>query len=335
MKIRAFQQVDVFTHTAFLGNPLAVVLDGEGLSEAQMQAFARWTQLSETTFVLPPTPQGAAGGADYRVRIYTPGGELPFAGHPTLGTAHAWRQAGGLPRQPGVMVQECGVGLVRLQKLNSPSKNDTKQDRWAFAAPALQRRTLTDKELAPFLTALGLQADEVVTAQHLNNGPSFLALLVNDVDRLLSLEPDHNALKRLGLMVGVAARRHDHPANTTTPLIRRANREARAFATAQAPKLTNGATTDQKDFKDLTDPSDLEVRVFTSAVDIPEDPVTGSFNASLAQWLMAENLMPLQYIARQGTMLGRAGLVYVSQDEAGQVWVGGDVVDCIQGQVRL
>ena len=335
MKIRAFQQVDVFTHTAFLGNPLAVVLDGEGLSEAQMQAFARWTQLSETTFVLPPTPQGAAGGADYRVRIYTPGGELPFAGHPTLGTAHAWRQAGGLPRQPGVMLQECGVGLVRLQKLNSPSKDDTKQDRWAFAAPALQRRALTDKELAPFLTALGLQADEVVTAQHLNNGPSFLALLVNDVDRLLSLEPDHNALKRLGLMVGVAARRHDHPADTTTPLIRRANREARAFATAQAPKLTDEATTDQKDFKDLTEPSDLEVRVFTSAVDIPEDPVTGSFNASLAQWLMAENLMPLQYIARQGTMLGRAGLVYVSQDEAGQVWVGGDVVDCIQGQVRL
>ncbi len=332
MKIRAFQQVDVFTHTAFLGNPLAVVLDGEGLSEAQMQAFARWTQLSETTFVLPPTPQGAAGGADYRVRIYTPGGELPFAGHPTLGTAHAWRQAGGLPRQPGVMVQECGVGLVRLQKLNSPSKNDTKQDRWAFAAPALQRRTLTDKELAPFLTALGLQADEVVTAQHLNNGPSFLALLVNDVDRLLSLEPDHNALKRLGLMVGVAARRHDHPADTTTPLIRRANREARAFATALAPKLINEAMTDQAG---LTDPSDLEVRVFTSAVDIPEDPVTGSFNASLAQWLMAENLMPLQYIARQGTMLGRAGLVYVSQDEAGQVWVGGDVVDCIQGQVRL
>jgi PhzF family phenazine biosynthesis protein len=332
MKIRAFQQVDVFTHTAFLGNPLAVVLDGEGLSEAQMQAFARWTQLSETTFVLPPTPQGAAGGADYRVRIYTPGGELPFAGHPTLGTAHAWRQAGGLPRQPGVMLQECGVGLVRLQKINSPSKDDTKQDRWAFAAPALQRRTLTDKELAPFLTALGLQADEVVTAQHLNNGPSFLALLVYDVDRLLSLEPDHNALKRLGLMVGVAARRHDHPADTTTPLIRRANREARAFAMAQAPKLSNEAMTDQTG---LTEPSDLEVRVFTSAVDIPEDPVTGSFNASLAQWLMAENLMPLQYIARQGTMLGRAGLVYVSQDEAGQVWVGGDVVDCIQGQVRL
>jgi len=332
MKIRAFQQVDVFTHTAFLGNPLAVVLDGKGLSEAQMQAFARWTQLSETTFVLPPTPQGAAGGADYRVRIYTPGGELPFAGHPTLGTAHAWRQAGGLPKQPGVMVQECGVGLVRLQKLNSSSKDDPKQDRWAFAAPALHRRALTDKELAPFLTALGLQADEVVAAQHLNNGPDFLALLVNDVDRLLSLEPDHNALKRLGLMVGVAARRHDHPANTATPLIRRANREARAFATAQAPKLTDEATTNSTA---LTDPSDLEVRVFTSAVDIPEDPVTGSFNASLAQWLMAENLMPLQYTARQGTMLGRAGQVFVSQDAQGQVWVGGDVVSCIEGTVTI
>ena len=224
------------------------------------------------------------------------------------------------------------MGLVRLQLTNAPGVNDTQQDRWAFAAPALQRRTLSAEELAPFLVALGLQADEVIAAQHLNNGPDFLALLVNDVDRLLSLEPDHNALKRLGLMVGVAARSHDHPADTATPLIRRANREARAFATAQASKLTDKPTTDSTA---LTDPSDLEVRVFTSAVDIPEDPVTGSFNASLAQWLMAENLMPMQYIARQGTMLGRAGLVYVSQDEAGQVWVGGDVVDCIQGQVRL
>ena len=345
MKQRAFQQVDVFTDTAFLSNPLAVVLDGEGLSDAQMQAFARWTQLSETTFVLPPTPQGAAGGADYRVRIYTPGGELPFAGHPTLGTAHAWRQAGGQPQQPGVMVQECGVGLVRLQRVNAASQTEKsteksqdpsqagapRQERWAFAAPPLQRQAISAEALAPFLAALGLQAHEVVAAQHLNNGPHFLGLLVNDVERLLALEPDHHALKRLGLMVGVAARRHENPA-TTTPLIRRANREARAFATAQAPRMTDGATTD---LTDLTDPSDLEVRVFTSAVDIAEDPVTGSLNASLAQWLMAEHLMPLQYIARQGTVLGRAGLVYLSQDETGQVWVGGDVVDCIQGQVRL
>jgi len=129
---RPFQQVDVFTDTAFLGNPLAVVLDGTGLSDAQMQTFAAWTQLSETTFVLPPTSEGAAGGADYRVRIFTPGAELPFAGHPTLGTAHAWMKAGNTPRQPGVLMQECGVGLVTLKQLG---------ERWASLASAglLQR----------------------------------------------------------------------------------------------------------------------------------------------------------------------------------------------------
>jgi PhzF family phenazine biosynthesis protein len=319
MKTRAFQQVDVFTDTAFLGNPLAVVLDGKGLSEAQMQAFARWTQLSETTFVLPPTSEGAAGGADYRVRIFTPGAELPFAGHPTLGTAHAWLKAGHTPRQAGLLMQECGVGLVTLKQSG---------ERWAFAAPPLKRSDISAEELAPVLAALGLDASEVIAAQNLNNGPHWLGLLVDDVETVLALEPDHAALKKLGTKVGVAAKRQAPDGG----LIRRANREARAFATAQAPKLSNEAMTDQTG---LTEPSDLEVRVFTSAVDIPEDPVTGSFNASLAQWLMAENLMPLQYIARQGTMLGRAGLVYVSQDKAGQVWVGGDVVDCIQGQVRL
>ena len=159
MKQRAFQQVDVFTDTAFLGNPLAVVLDGTGLSDAQMQAFAAWTQLSETTFVLPPPPEGAAGAADYRVRIFTPGAELPFAGHPTLGTAHAWLQAGGKPRQSGQLVQECGVGLVTLRQL---------EERWAFAAPPLTRQDISADELAPVLAALGLDASAVMAAQHLN-----------------------------------------------------------------------------------------------------------------------------------------------------------------------
>jgi PhzF family phenazine biosynthesis protein len=144
MKLRAYQQVDVFTDTAFLGNPLAVVLEGTGLSDAQMQAFAAWTQLSETTFVLPPTPEGAAGGADYRVRIFTPGAELPFAGHPTLGTAHAWLKAGNTPQQAGVLVQECGVGLVTLKQLG---------ERWAFAAPPLKRSDISVEDLAPVLAA--------------------------------------------------------------------------------------------------------------------------------------------------------------------------------------
>jgi PhzF family phenazine biosynthesis protein len=308
MKPRAYQQVDVFTDTAFLGNPLAVVLDGQGLSDAQMQAFAAWTQLSETTFLLPPTPEGAAGGADYRVRIFTPGMELPFAGHPTLGTAHAWLHAGGQPRQSDQLVQECGVGLVTLKSV---------EGRWAFAAPPLQRKAPEPALLTEVLTALGLDSSEVLAAQDLNNGPHWLGLLIDSVDSLLALEPDHAALKRLGSKVGVAAKR----CASAGGLIRRVNREARAFAQERA-SITQ-------------DPTDLEVRAFAAPVGIAEDPVTGSLNASLAQWLMADGHMRTQYSARQGTVLGRAGQVFLSQDAQGQVWVGGDVVGCIRGTVNL
>ena len=307
MKPRAYQQVDVFTDTAFLGNPLAVVLDGTDLSDAQMQAFARWTQLSETSFVLPPTPEGVAGGADYRVRIFTPGAELPFAGHPTLGTAHAWLNAGHKPRRADVLVQECGVGLVTLKQLDQ---------RWAFAAPPLKRTDISAEDLAPVLEALGLDASEVIAAQHLNNGPHWLGLLLQDVDTVLALTPDHAALKKLGTKVGVAAKRQAPSGG----LIRRANREARAFAPSS--RITN-------------DPTDLEVRAFAAPVGIAEDPVTGSLNASLAQWLMAAGHMPAAYSARQGTVLGRAGQVFLSTDGQGQIWVGGNVVGCIQGAVSL
>ena len=289
-----------------------MVLDGEGLNDAQMQAFAAWTQLSETTFVLPPTPKGHADGADYRVRIFTPGGELPFAGHPTLGTAHAWLKAGNTPRKSGVLVQECGVGLVTLQE---------RAKRWAFAAPPLTRQDISVEELAPVLAALGLHASEVIAAQHLNNGPHWLGLLVDGVETVLALEPDHTALKKLGIKVGVAAKRQASEPSEADGLIRRVNREARAFT----PSKTRMAT-------ELTD---LEVRAFAASVGITEDPVTGSLNASLAQWLIADGHMPSSYSARQGTVLGRAGLVFLTQDAQGQVWVGGDVVGCIQGTVNL
>ena len=302
-RLRPYMQVDVFTHTALLGNPLAVVLSAEDLSDAQMQAFAAWTQLSETTFVLPPTEAGCAAGADYRVRIFTPGTELPFAGHPTLGTAAAWLAHGGQPLCTAQLVQECGVGLVTLRPEGKG---------WAFAAPPLQRSTPSPERLASVLAALGLEADHVLAAQDLDNGPHWLGLWLQDVSTVLSMEPDHAALKNLGIKVGVAARR-----DTTTGLIRRSNREARAF--------TGGAS----------DTTDIEVRAFAAAVGVPEDPVTGSLNASLAQWLMAENLLPGQYRARQGTRLGRMGEVNLRRDAAGQVWVGGDVTLCIQGQVQL
>ena len=306
MRQRPFQQVDVFTAEPLRGNPLAVVLDGADLSDAQMQAFAAWTQLSETTFVLPPTAQGRAGGADYRVRIFTPGGELPFAGHPTLGTAHAWLAAGGQPQAVDRLVQECGVGLVTLRQQDG---------RYAFAAPTLRRANPDPEQLAAVLDALGLQADEVLAAQDLHNGPHWLGLLLPDVATVLALKPDHAALKALGTKVGVAARRA--PASG---LIRRASREARAFSGNAAGH---------------SDTTDLEVRGFAAPVGIAEDPVTGSLNASLAQWLIADGHMPTRYRARQGTALGRAGEVFVHQDDAGQVWIGGDVVACIQGQVTL
>ncbi len=281
MPIRPFEQVDVFTQVPFKGNPLAVVLDAQGLSDAAMQEFAQWTQLSETTFVLPPTPQGLAKGADYRVRIFTPGMELPFAGHPTLGTAVAWLNHGGQPCQPGRLVQECGVGNISLLQLHG---------RWAFAAPTLQRHVPSPELLASILAALGLPAASVLAAQYLDNGPHWLGLLLNDVATVLDLTPDHARLKTLGVKVGVAARRAE----------------------------------DQ-----------LEVRAFAAPAGIQEDPVTGSLNASLAQWLTADGWMPSTYVARQGSALGRNGLVYLSCDAQQQVWVAGDVVRCVQGSVAL
>ena len=322
MTSRAYQQLDVFTDTAFLGNPLAVVLDGTGLSEAKMQAFASWTQLSETCFVLPPTPEGMAGGADYRVRIFTPGGELPFAGHPTLGTAHAWREAGGQAQHPDRIVQECGVGLVTLQREALPQA-------WAFAAPALQCSEPAPDELTRVCQALGLDRAHLLRAQHLHNGPHWLGLLLDSPDTVLALDPDHAALKQIGLKVGVAAR---YPAAPS--LIGRANREARAFSHNREPASpTQGAAQEAAQHADLE--ADLEVRAFAAAIGIPEDPVTGSLNASLAQWLMAQGVMPAQYTAAQGKVLGRSGRVRLTQDANAQVWVGGHAVTCIKGQVSL
>ena len=192
---RPFAQVDVFTALPYLGNPLAVVLDGAGLSDAGMQAFARWTNLSETTFLLPPSPEGQAQGADYRVRIFTPGGELPFAGHPTLGSCHAWLEAGGTPRAADTIVQECQAGLIHIRRDGT---------RLAFGAPPLKRSNPSPKLLAQVAAALGLKPDHIIAAQHLDNGPQWLGLLLDSPHTVLQLQPDHNALKDLGQKVGVA-----------------------------------------------------------------------------------------------------------------------------------
>ena len=306
MTQRPFKQVDVFTTEPYFGNPLAVVLDGTGLSDAEMQRFAQWTNLSETTFLLPPT----AATADYRVRIFTPGGELPFAGHPTLGSCHAWLQAGGAPKSSNAILQECQVGLVKLRRYGA---------RLAFAAPALTRSNPSPALLAQVAAALGLSAQQIVAAQMLDNGPVWLGLLLDSHQTVLQLNPDHLALKNLGQKVGVAA---VQPSSPNAALIARSNREARAFAArSDAP-----ATPDE--------PA-LEVRAFAAPIGVNEDPVTGSFNASLAQWLIAEGHAPTRYVAAQGTCLGRAGRVHIEQTPDGQVWVGGESVTCVDGQVQL
>jgi len=325
MTLRRFKQIDVFTQEALLGNPVAVVLDGEGLSDAVMQSFAKWTQLSETTFLLPPTAAGKAAGADYRLRIFTPGGELPFAGHPTLGSARAWLAGGGQPAQKNVLLQECGVGLVRLE---------AQEGRWAFAAPPSKKQAVPQDKLQALLTALGVQAHQVIDSQILNNGPEWWSFLLDSPDTVLALSPNHLALKQLGAKVGVAAiyqnaSRADLSEASSNEdghslLISRSNREARAFKTQRH----------SKNAPENTGPH-LEVRAFAAAIGILEDPVTGSLNASLAQWLIANGKMPPQYTAAQGTTLGRQGRVFIHQDAQGQVWVGGDTVVCIEGHVAL
>ena len=315
-------QVDVFTSQAYWGNPVAVVLDGTGLSDSAMQRFARWTQLSETTFVLPPTPQGQAGGADYRLRIFTPGGELPFAGHPTLGSARAWLEGGGQAKQEGVIIQECGVGLVRLEN---------QKGRWAFAAPPTQQNAIPTDKMAVLLNALSVKEEKVLASQILNNGPEWWCFLLDSVETVQNLNPDHLALKKSGVKVGVAARLDDGSSGSPL-LIARSNRESRAFQiAAERFRLQSDAAAGITELK----VPDLEVRAFAAAMGILEDPVTGSLNASLAQWLIEEKLMPSHYVAGQGHALDRQGRVHIHQDASGQVWVGGDTAVCIEGQVAL
>jgi PhzF family phenazine biosynthesis protein len=316
---RPFTQVDVFTAKPYFGNALAVVLDGTGLSDEGMQRFAMWTNLAETTFLLPPTPEAAAQGADYQVRIFTNAYEMPFAGHPTLGSCHAWLEHGGVPKDPARIVQQCKVGLIPIQRHGN---------RLAFAAPALQRSAIASELLPALLSALGLRAAQVVASQHLVNGPKYFGLLLDSAQTVLELAPDFAAVKAVLAQggcsgVGVAAVESSAP---TSGLILRSNREARAFGGGAAPVAASPIANEE--------PS-VEVRMFVSDLVVAEDPITGSFNASLAQWLIADGHAPSSYVAAQGTCIGREGRVFIEQDADGQVWVGGDSVPCITGEVLL
>jgi PhzF family phenazine biosynthesis protein len=292
--MRPFKQVDVFTAVPYRGNPVAVVFDADDLSDEQMQQFAHWTNLSETTFVLAPTE----AGADYRVRIFTPGSELPFAGHPTIGTCHAWLEAGGVPAAEGIVVQECGVGLVNLRQSDG---------RLAFAAPDLIRSGPADEaDIARVCLILQIARAEVLDAQWCDNGPGWIAVRLANAEAVLALEPDFSAVESYD--IGVVG---------PSPV-----------GVAGLAKI--GAVGNNSD-----DEFAIEVRAFFRAGGQPgEDPVTGSLNAALAQWLLADGTLTAPYVAAQGTALGRAGRVFIDQAD-GEIWVGGDAVTCVDGHVDI
>jgi PhzF family phenazine biosynthesis protein len=292
MKKRPFKQVDVFTATPYKGNPLAVVLDGDGLSTEAMQHFTHWTNLSECTFLLPPTPEGAAAGADYRVRIFCPGRELPFAGHPTLGSCHAWLEAGGKPQAEEV-VQECGVGLVRIRP---------RDGRLAFAAPPLIKSgPLDETDVTLIARGLGVARSDIAAHSWCDNGPNWRGVMLKNAEQVLALKPDGAVLA--GLDIGVVG-----------------------------PRGKVGVLGAQPSSSD----TQFEVRAFFPGNNgIAEDPVTGSLNAALAQWLIGAGLAPERYVAAQGTALQREGRVHIERDADGTIWVGGASVTCIDGKVLL
>ena len=277
---RQFRQVDVFTDTPYLGNPVAVVLGADGLSDDQMQLFARWTNLSETSFVLAPR----ASGADYQVRIFTPARELPFAGHPTLGTCHAWLEAGGRPADPGAIVQECEAGLITVRRVPGGDAG------LAFAAPPQVRSGPVEEEVAERVArTLDLARSDIVDIAWADNGPGWVAVLLASAEAVLAIRRP----AALDLDIGVAG------------------------------PYPDGS------------PEAIEVRVFSPKITSIEDPVTGSLNASLGQWLLAGGRVAAPYVASQGTAMGRRGRVHVSRDADGQVWVGGGTVTCVGGTVEL
>lgn len=273
---RPFAQVDVFSAVAYRGNPVAVILESDDLDDEQMARIANWTNLSETTFVLSPTDPAA----DYRLRIFTPHRELPFAGHPTLGSAAAWLDAGGTPKQEGRIVQECGAGLVDIRR-GGPTL--------AFAAPErLRTGELDETYVAQIAAALGVDRGDILDHQWVDNGPGWAAVRLRSAEQVLALTPDFSAIPdaKLGVL-------GSHPAASA---------------------------------------HEYEIRAFVPGVGVAEDPVTGSLNASVAQWLIGAGLAPDSYTATQGTALGRAGVISITRDDD-EIWVGGATTVCFRGTV--
>lgn len=277
MSLLSFRQVDVFSARPLMGNPLAVVLGADGMSNATMMALARWTQLSETVFLQRPSHPDA----DYRVRIFSPRGEMAFAGHPTLGACHAWLSTGGAPKGADV-IQECGIGLVRVRRENGLL---------SFLAPPLLRSAPFEPDVRGMIArGLGLDERDVADARWVDNGAQWRAVLLHDAEKLYRLSFDTALLQ--GMKLGVFA---------PTPH----NAEAR-----------------------------YEVRALVFDSGLLEDPATGSLNAGIARWLAEAGKGADDYAIAQGRALGRDARLHV-RHAGGDVWIGGQVCDCIEGHIRL
>ena len=276
-----YKTVDVFTQEAFSGNPLAVIFDADGLSTEEMQHITRWMNLSESVFLQKPSHPDA----DYKVRIFTLTGELPFAGHPTIGSCHAWLENGGKQKDHNFIIQECGAGLIKINKEDSML---------SFAAPPITRSgEVSDSDLKMACRILGIARSDIKASNWIDNGPGWMGILLQSAEQVLNLKPKPNPQDHFDLGVIGA-----YPENSESQF------ELRALFNNQ-----NGT--------------------------LVEDPVTGSLNASAAQWLMNSGYAPNSYIASQGTCMQRKGQVYLSKDNEAMVWVGGQACTRVDGVIHL
>ena len=274
----SFQQVDVFTNRPLMGNALAVVHGADNLSDKQMTKFANWTNLSETTFLVNPINDSA----DYKVRIFTPNNELPFAGHPTLGSCFAWLSNGGIAKSKDVIIQECAIGLIKIRKDGS---------RLSFEAPELIKSgSLDDLTLKKVAMSLRIGISDIINHQWVDNGPGWCAVMLKNAQQVLALDPDPQLLK--DFKIGVIG---SYPDGSET---------------------------------------DFEVRAFAMPYGIYEDPVTGSLNAGIAKWLFNTNSVKDEYTVSQGKALGRDGKIFIQKID-NTIWVGGEIISCINGELTL
>ncbi len=311
-----FKQVDAFTSQPLLGNPVAVVLGADGLTDEQMQRIATWTNLSETTFVVKPTHSGA----DYLLRIFHPTGELPFAGHPTIGSAHAILEAGIVTPREGRMVMECGAG-------NLPLRIDGSGPERRIYVEAPEAKIVHDygTSLEAISAALGAPIANGSPPVSIDNGPVWLFTRLESAETVESLAPDMTAVARLSRdfsLTGIAVF-----ALTSGVILSREGRK-------EGGEEGEGSGGSQ----DNPGPA-VHIRCFAPAVGVPEDPVTGSANATLPAYLARYGFLDRtgrEYVSSQGTAIGREGYVYVRVlDDAGRAEIGGQAVTVIDGEIRL